>query len=173
MLKKSTFPVVKWCALTAAAAAKLHQSCPTLCNPIDGSPLGSPTPGILQARILEWVPFPSPMHKSEKWKWSRSVVSDSLQLRSTKNLTGITKSQSFKLQDMSEPQIHINSLKTCLCFWFTNCKSYTFFFTELCHRNQGYAKLYHVIGQNVLYKHVTYLIHNGRIIVIYKWIHAK
>ena len=74
--KKSTFPVVKWCALTAAAAAKLHQSCPTLCNPIDGSPLGSPTPGILQARILEWVPFPSPMHKSEKWKWSHSVVPD-------------------------------------------------------------------------------------------------
>ena len=39
----------------AAAAAKLLQSCPTLCNPIDGSPPGSPVPGILQARILEWV----------------------------------------------------------------------------------------------------------------------
>jgi len=101
------------------------RSCPTLCNPIDGSPPGSPVPGILQARTLEWVaisfsnawkwkvkvkslscvrlletpwtaayqappsmgfsrqeywsglPFPSPMHESEKWKWSRSVVSDS------------------------------------------------------------------------------------------------
>ena len=39
----------------AAAAAKLLQSCPTLCNPIDGSPPGSPIPGILQARTLEWV----------------------------------------------------------------------------------------------------------------------
>ena len=39
----------------AAAAAKSLQSCPTLCNPIDGSPPGSPVPGILQARTLEWV----------------------------------------------------------------------------------------------------------------------
>ena len=37
------------------AAAKSLQSCPTLCDPIDGSPLGSSVPGILQARILEWV----------------------------------------------------------------------------------------------------------------------
>ena len=41
--------------LYAAAAAKLLQSCPTLCYPIDGSTPGSPVPGILQARILEWV----------------------------------------------------------------------------------------------------------------------
>ena len=40
---------------TAAAAAKSLQSCPTLCDPRDGSPPGSPVPGILQARILEWV----------------------------------------------------------------------------------------------------------------------
>ena len=39
----------------AAAAAKSLQSCPTLCDPIDGSPLGSAVPGILQARTLEWV----------------------------------------------------------------------------------------------------------------------
>ena len=39
----------------AAAAAKSLQSCLTLCDPIDGSPLGSSVPGILQARILEWV----------------------------------------------------------------------------------------------------------------------
>ena len=38
-----------------AAAAKLLQSCPTLCDPIDGSPPGSPIPGILQARTPEWV----------------------------------------------------------------------------------------------------------------------
>ena len=110
-----------------AAAAKSLQSCPTLCDPIDDSPPGSPVPGILQVRTLEWVaisfsnawkwkvkmkslsrvqlcatpemaahqapptlgfsrqehcsvfPFTSPMHESEKWKWSRSVVSDSEQ----------------------------------------------------------------------------------------------
>ena len=39
----------------AAAAAKSFQSCPTLCDPINGSPPGSPFPGILQARTLEWV----------------------------------------------------------------------------------------------------------------------
>ena len=38
-----------------AAAAKSLQSCPTLCDPMDGSPPGSPVPGILQARTLEWV----------------------------------------------------------------------------------------------------------------------
>ena len=40
---------------TAAAAAKLLQSCPTPCDPVDGSPPGSSVPGILQASILEWV----------------------------------------------------------------------------------------------------------------------
>ena len=48
----------------AAAAAKSLQSCPTLCDPIDRSPPGSPVPGILQARVLEWVPSPSP-HESD------------------------------------------------------------------------------------------------------------
>ena len=42
-------------AAAAAAAAKSLQSCPTLCDPVDGSPPGSPVPGILQARALEWV----------------------------------------------------------------------------------------------------------------------
>ena len=40
--------------VAAAAAAKSLQSCPTLCDPIDSSPPGSPVPGILQARVLEW-----------------------------------------------------------------------------------------------------------------------
>ena len=43
------------CVAAAAAAAKSHQSCLTLCDPIDGSPPGYPIPGILQVRILEWV----------------------------------------------------------------------------------------------------------------------
>ena len=46
----------RYAAVAAAAAApKSHQSCPTLCDPIDGSPTGSSVPGILQARVLEWV----------------------------------------------------------------------------------------------------------------------
>ena len=61
----------------AAAAAKSLQSCLTLCDPIDGSPPGSPIPGILQARTLEWVAISFSNAWREKWKWSRSVVSDS------------------------------------------------------------------------------------------------
>ena len=49
----------------AAAAAKSLQSCPTLCDPIEGSPPGFPIPGILQARTLEWVAI----FFSNAWKW--------------------------------------------------------------------------------------------------------
>ena len=55
----------------AAAAAKSLQSCPTLCAPIDGSPPGSPIPGILQARTLEWVAISF----SNAWKWTVKVKS--------------------------------------------------------------------------------------------------
>ena len=49
------FWVFEDAATAAAAATKSHQSCPTLCDPIEGSPPGSPVPGIFQERILEWV----------------------------------------------------------------------------------------------------------------------
>ena len=52
--------------LMSAAAAKSLQSCPTLCDPIDGSPPGSPVPGILQARTLEWVAIS--FSNAGKWK---------------------------------------------------------------------------------------------------------
>ena len=55
----------------AAAAAKLLQSCPTLCDPIDASPSGSPVPGIFQARTLEWVAISF----SDVWKWKVKVKS--------------------------------------------------------------------------------------------------
>ena len=55
----------------AASAAKLCQSRPTLCNPIDGSPTGSSVPGILQARILAWVAICF----SSAWKWKVKVKS--------------------------------------------------------------------------------------------------
>ena len=53
------------------AAAKSLQSCPTLCDPMDGSPPGSPVPGILQARTLEWVDISF----SNAWKWKVKVKS--------------------------------------------------------------------------------------------------
>ena len=52
--------------LATSAAAKSLQSCPTLCDPIDGSPLGSSVPGILQARTLEWVAIS--FSNASKWK---------------------------------------------------------------------------------------------------------
>ena len=59
--------ICKYVIITAAAAAaKSLQSCPTLCDPIDGSPPGSPVPGILQARTLEWVAMS--FSNASKWK---------------------------------------------------------------------------------------------------------
>ena len=57
--------------LAAAAAAKSLQSCPTLCDPTDGRPPGSPVPGILQARTLEWVAISF----SNAWQWKGKVQS--------------------------------------------------------------------------------------------------
>ena len=62
--------------LAAATAAKLLQSCPTLCDPIDSSPPAPPSLGFSRQEHWSRLPFPSPMHESEKWKWSHSVVSD-------------------------------------------------------------------------------------------------
>ena len=61
----------KYCKLcdTATATAKSLQSCPTLCDPINSSPPGSPVPGILQARTLEWVAISF----SNAWKWKVKV----------------------------------------------------------------------------------------------------
>ena len=64
-----------WIPVTAAAAAKSLQSCPTLCDPIDSSPSGSPVPGILQARTVEWVAIS--FSNARKWnvkvKWLSCV----------------------------------------------------------------------------------------------------
>ena len=57
--------------LTKKCYAKSLQSCPTLCDPIDGSPLGFPVPGILQARTLEWAAISF----SNAWKWKVKVKS--------------------------------------------------------------------------------------------------
>ena len=69
--KKCRCPLYTWKVFAAAAAAKSLQSCPTPRNPTDGSPLGSSVPGILQARIPEWVAISF----SNAWKWKVKVKS--------------------------------------------------------------------------------------------------
>ena len=67
---------VCWVSHAAAAAAKSLQSCPTLCDPIDGSPPGSPVPGILQARTLEWVAisFPALGYRKIKLQKGKKII---------------------------------------------------------------------------------------------------
>ena len=68
----STYPKITlsyYSGPTAAAAAKSLQWRLTLCETIDGSPPGSAVPGILREEHWSGLPFPSPMHESEKWKW--------------------------------------------------------------------------------------------------------
>ena len=72
LIKAMIFPVVmygceSW-TIKKAAAAKSIQSCPTVCDPIDGSPPGSAIPGILQARTLEWVAISFSIKKAESRK---------------------------------------------------------------------------------------------------------
>ena len=59
---------------TAAATAKLLQSCPILCDPTDSSHQAPLSLGYSRQEYWSGMPFPSPMHESAKWKWSRSVV---------------------------------------------------------------------------------------------------
>ena len=66
-----------WETQAATAPAKSLQSCPTLCYPRDGSPQAPPSLGFPRQEHWSGLPCPSPMHESEKWKWSRSVMSDS------------------------------------------------------------------------------------------------
>ena len=71
LLGHSELDSIKLTEGAAAAAAASLQSCPTLCNPRDSSPPGSPVPGILQARTLEWVAISF----SNAWKWKVKVKS--------------------------------------------------------------------------------------------------
>ena len=105
----------------AAAAAKSLQLCPTLCNPIDGSSLGSPVPGILQARTLEWVAISF----SNAWKWKVKVKSLSrVQLFATPWTAAyqVPPSVGFSRQEywsgVPSPWVmnmeYLNSMDTCL-----------------------------------------------------------
>ena len=76
--KKRCFPKLRRSSKCwhISIAAKSLQSCPTLCDPIDGYQ-APPSLGFSRQEHWSGLPFPSPVHESEKWKWSRSVVYDS------------------------------------------------------------------------------------------------
>ena len=111
------------------AAAKSLQSCPTLCDPTDGSPPGSPVPGILQARTLECAAISF----SNAWKWkvkgSRPVVSDSQRLH------GLQPTRPLHPWDFpgQSPGVGCHRLLSCHCNSITVSKYfYTAFFHPLC-----------------------------------------
>ena len=143
---------------TSAAAAKSLQSCPTLCNPTDGSPPGSAVPGIPQARTLEWVAISF----SNAWKWNRSVVSDSLRplgLQPTRLLrpwdfpgksTGVGCHCLLRFSTLMAPKPvisptipsgHSGAKQACCHCWFlflfitpkSITKSYWFYFLDVSH----------------------------------------
>ena len=66
VVKSMSSLLLKFLPAAASAAAKSLQSCPALCDPIDGSPPGSPSLGFSRQEHWSGLPFPSPMHESEK-----------------------------------------------------------------------------------------------------------
>ena len=109
----------------AAAAAKLLQSCPTLCDPIDRSPPGSPIPGILQARTLGWVAISF----SNAWKWKVKVKSLSpVQLLATPwtaahqapQFMGFSRQEYWSGVPLPSPKLHTSTLWMWLFLIFSN-----------------------------------------------------
>jgi len=130
----------------SAAAAKLLQSCLTLCNPIDGSPPGSPIPGILQARTLEWVVISF----SNEWKWKVKVKSLSRVWPSATPWTAVFQappSMGFSRQEYWSG-VPLPSPKLCLSHFLFHFKSHAIFFNlnyhpilketfRLCQKTRG------------------------------------
>ena len=108
---KKKKPKTGLCSSPAAAAAKSLQLCPTLCNPIDGSPSGSTVPGILQARTLEWVAIafssPSPTQKYLMPIKCLNVSRIKYELLGTPN--------AFKAFLDSPPNYFLSSALPCIC----------------------------------------------------------
>ena len=114
------------CVSVAAAAAKSLQLCPTLCNPIDGSPPGSSIPGILQARTLEWVAIS--FSNAGKWKVKvKSLSSVWLLLNPWTAAYQAPPSMAFSRQEywsgvpLPSPKVHIISVFYCahLCMKYS------------------------------------------------------
>ena len=105
-----------------AAAAKSLQSCPTLCDPVDGSPPGSPVPGIPQARILEWVAISF----SNVWKWKVKVKSLShVQLLATTWTSAFQAPPCFNGIFQNNPPPHPRAQKTVLYICVSFAVSHT------------------------------------------------
>ena len=117
----------------SAAAAKSLQSCPTLCDPIDGSPPGSPVPGILQARTLQWVAISF----SNAWKWKVKVKSlSSVRLLATPRTTayqappsmGFSRQEYWSGVPLPSPNqqhstcLFLHSLSQCLAISWINVR---------------------------------------------------
>ena len=133
--------------VSAAAAAKSLQSCPTLCDPIDGSPPGSAVPGILQARTLEWVAISFSNYCIAKWiSYTYTYIPSFLyflpisvtikcwvefpELYSRVSL--VTYFMSIPISQFMPPTssplgVHVYSLHLCLYFCFANKIIYTIF----------------------------------------------
>ena len=122
----------------AAAAAKSLQLCPALCNPIDGSPPGSPIPGILQARTLEWVAISF----SNAWKWKVKVkLLSRVRLFATPwtaahqapPSTGFSRREYWSGAPSPSPMVALQScVKYCgTADWFSYAS--IFFSTAVCH----------------------------------------
>ena len=121
----------KWISYTntyAAAAAKSLQSCLTLCDPIDGSPPGSPVPGILQARTLEWVAISF----SNAWKWKVKRKSPSrVRLFATPwtaayqvpPFMGFSRQEYWSGVPLPSPSVSAKQLKNIVVciFWWGSC----------------------------------------------------
>ena len=118
------------CDSNHAAAAKSLQSCPTLCNPIDGSPPGSPIPGILQARTLEQVAISF----SNAWKWKVQVKSLSrVQLIATPWTAAYQASLSM---GVSSQEYRSGLPLTVLAFYEKDSRENTFFLVNSCYKQK-------------------------------------
>ena len=130
----------------AATAAKLLQSCPTLCDPVDGSPPGSPIPGILQARTLEWVAISF----SNAWKWKVKVKSVSRARLSATPWTatyqappsmGFSRQEYWSGVPLPSPKLlHIWPVLP----WFITCRTLLVLPLSFPSHTEGFAPSYHL-----------------------------
>ena len=129
----------------AAAAAKSLQSCPTLCDPIDGSPPGSSVPGILQARTLEWVA----MSFSNAWKWRVKVKSLSrVRLLATPWTAAYRLLHPWDFPGKS-PGVGCHCLLQIQLYIYTypnNVYIFQIFFPYMLLQNSEYSSMYYMVG---------------------------
>ena len=122
---------ILYVCMYAAAAAKSLQSCPTLCSPIDGSPPGSPVPGILQARTLDWVAISF----TNAWKWKVKVKSESEVAQSCPTLCnpidgsppGSSIHGIFQARVLEWDAIAFSDISVCVCVYFPLAIFWKFF----------------------------------------------